>query len=127
MGYWNDLAYELRARRCSEQQVLQVLTEARDTCRASGRTPCKEFGPTAEFASQYEGTVSATPEVQVLRVLGAVGLVGVVVYHLLRGQFGIEPPVLRAFGGFLWLLMMLLLGASVGSIIDSKLPRGFRE
>ncbi len=58
MTYYNDLAAELRARKCTEPQVLDILREVRE---AGGEAPEQEFGPAAQYAQNYTGSRRFSP------------------------------------------------------------------
>jgi len=125
MSYFSELAQNLRRRGCEEDQVLAVLCEVKDSTQKADTTPEAEFGPPEEKASKHSGKRARSKGQTTLNVFGFAGVCCVVVYAIWPGLFDFTNPVMSSFGGIIALIVLLIIGAFVAGIIDSRLPRGF--
>lgn len=130
MGYYSELAQNLRRRGCEEDQVLTVLHEVRDTTKEAGTTPEAEFGTPEEQAAKFRGKRARSQGQATLNLFGFAGICCVVVYAVWPGLFDFTNPVLRNFGGMIALLILLILlifGAFVAGFVDTRVPKEFRD
>jgi hypothetical protein len=125
MSYYNDLACELRMRKCTEKQVAEVLETVKEGVTASDSSPEHEFGTAKEYAAQYEGSRKAAPGQRALMPFGMLGILCVVAYAIWPGKFSIEIPFVQQFAGMIALIILLAVGSIVGSIVENRLPAGF--
>lgn len=127
MGYYSELAQNLRRRGCEEDQVLTVLHEVRDTTKEAGTTPEAEFGTPEEQAAKFSGKRARSRGQATLNLFGFAGICCVVVYAVWPGLFDFTNPVLRNFGGLIALLILLIVGAFVAGFIDTRVPKEFKD
>jgi hypothetical protein len=123
MSYYHDLAFHLRRRKCTEQQVLDVLRTAEKA--AEGGDPREACGDAEDDAAQHEGPRRASPGQRALAPFGVAGLLCVLLHAIWPGWFSIDVPVLRQLTGMIALLLLLAIGSIVAAAVDHRLPRGF--
>ncbi|MEV7691923.1 hypothetical protein AB0N73_01180 [Microbacterium sp. NPDC089189] len=124
MTYYADLAAALRARKSSEEQVLDVLRTVRETSTDSGLPPEDEFGPAGQYAENFSGSRTFTP-MQLVR--GAALLLSIAVLVALR------LTVLRGVEFFPWgvlqgvavFVVIGLTGDLVARGVSRRLPEDF--
>lgn len=125
MTYYANLAAALRARKCTEEQILDALLTVREASTASGTTPDEEFGAASEYAENYSGSRRLTA-VQLVRGVSTVA--SILVIGALR---------LTAFrgGDLSWVIgqgvvVFVIIGAAgelVASWVSRRIPRRFHE
>lgn len=120
--YWAELAQALRANGNSEAAVLRIMCQLRDEAQCSG-VPVDARGSARVVASTYWGG-AVSPGRKALNVSGAVGLLCVLGWIVVREHVHLGP-VVDAFGGVMALVVVVLVGAFIGSSLDHRLPRGF--
>ncbi|GAA1224665.1 hypothetical protein [Rhodoglobus aureus] len=122
MSYYTDLAFNLRARKCSEKQVREVLETISESVAAGGGHPENEFGLPKEYAAQYEGTRKASPGQRALTVFGLLGLVQILFQRLFLDVEFFPWGLVFAMAGF---VAILVIGVFVATFLDHRLPHGF--
>lgn len=115
MGYYRDLALELRRRGLSEPEVRQQL---RATMELGGEQPSEVFGGPTEYAARFP--VSPHRSVgQWIALLGLITALLLIIATFISGIFG-------AFGlGWSWLVIavgVLVVAVLVGYLLDRRLP-----
>ena len=123
MSYYHDLAFQLRRRKCTERQVLDVLRAVEEA--AAGGDPREACGDAEEYATRYEGPRRASPGQRALAPFGVAGLLCVLLHAIWPERFSIDVPVLRQLTGMIAMLLLLAIGSVVAGVVDHRLPRGF--
>ncbi|WP_432535556.1 hypothetical protein [Kineococcus arenarius] len=125
MNHYRELAYHLRRRRLSEDDVARVLAEVRDLSRGSAEVAREEFGPAKTYAENFpEGSTRWTWTRFASWGVHLAGVVFLVGNQELRRR-GVE--VLLPWWGVLavWLATVVA-GDRLRFLLDHRLPRGCR-
>lgn len=122
MSYDRDLAFNLRIRGLSEEEVSETLSEVRAHEASTGTTAEDEFGPAREYAKQFPKTKQRSRGAIIATVGAALAVAYVVIGIMLLPFIGVD---IRDFVGPLELLPALSLGLGgvlVGFLTDYLRP-----
>lgn len=127
MNYHNDLTYQLRRRGCTEDKVTEILHTVDDAVSSTGQSPEAELGIPETYAAQFDGPRKTTRGRKVLSVCGLLGLVCVAIYAIWPQLFNFTNPIMEQFAGMIALLILVMVGVTIGSVIDYRLPAAYTE
>jgi len=116
MGYYRQLALELRRRGLSEPEVVQQL---RATAEIAGDDPAAVFGTPVDYAQRFPVTPhrSVGQWVAQLGLLWGIVIVIVTVVRWLTGETSLWSGLVVAAG-------VIILAVVLGLLVDRRLPDG---
>lgn len=120
MSYDRELAFNLRIRGLSEEQVSETLDEVRAHESATGSAAEDEFGPAKEYATQFPKGKQRSRGAMIATVGAALAVAYVAVGLVILPFMGVD---IRDFVGPLELLPALVLG--LGGVLAGFLPTTF--
>jgi hypothetical protein len=125
MSYYTALAEALRTRRCTEDQVRDILAAVREATVLSGNTPEEEFGPAKLYAENFTGPRKRS-QAQVLRSLTLPIAIVVMILARLFALPEIEfIPWGAVLGAGVFLAVWALIEAAAG-IVNRRMPSGVK-
>lgn len=125
MNYYRELAFELRVRGMSEEQIRSTLTDVRSLASESGVDPREQFGAPEAYAGQFDKRTSTTAGKRFLMIMVIVAVACTVGLFVVSRVIDVQMRVVHLSVPLVAGVVVVVIGLVGGFLLDRRLPRGF--